>query len=146
MSVSIQLADALVTRLNTPGEPGFSQSFTAVRRYVPVFDLEKASGIQVTVVPKSSEVSRASRGSSFFDCAADIAVQKKVSGDLDADELDNLMALVEEIIDCVNGGPLTEYPTAVLVSIENAPIFAQEHLNEKRVFTSLLTATYRVMR
>ena len=146
MSVSVQLADALVTRLNTPGEPGFSQSFTAVRQYVPVFDLEKATGIQVAVVPKSMEVSRASRDSSFFDCAADIAIQKKVSGDLDQDELDRLMALVEEIIDHLNDGPLAEFPEGVLVSIENAPIFAQEHLNEKRVFTSLLTATYRVMR
>jgi hypothetical protein len=145
MSVSVKLADALVTRLNMPADPPLSQSFTAVRQYVPVFDLEKATGIQVAVVPKSVEVTKATRDSAFFDCAVDIAVQKKLGNNMD-EEADGLMTLVEEIIDHIGQGPLADYPAAAWLSTENAPIFAPEHMNEKRAFTSLITVTYRIRR
>ena len=42
--------------------------------------------------------------------------------------------------------PLPGAPFAVWVSITNEPVYAPEHLVEQRVFTSVLTLTYRAMK
>jgi len=75
----------------------------------------------------------------------DIGVQQKFE-EGDAAELDPLMGLVEEIADTFRGAALETDPQAVCVAVENGPIYAQEHMREKRLFTSILTLTFRVWR
>ena len=142
MSVLIDIADAVAARLNA-GE--FSQEFTAERKYQPVFDLPEMAELKVSVVPKSVSITAASRQDSFFDCAVDVGVQKKVDVD-NLGELDALMDLVEELVDHLRRNRLEELPEAAWLSIEHEPVFAPEHLNQERVFTSVLTVTYRVRR
>jgi hypothetical protein len=41
---------------------------------------------------------------------------------------------------------LDSYPGAAWLSITHEPIFAPEHLDQERAFTSVVSATYRVRR
>jgi len=142
VSTIIQLADGIVASLNVGS---FSQQFQAERHYQPVVELQQLQQLKVTVVPKSVSISAASRQDSFFDCAIDIGVQRKIDAD-NPEVLDSLMHLVEEIADHLRFKRLDGFPAAVWFSIENDPIFAPDHLEKERVFTSVLTVTYRVRR
>lgn len=142
MSTLIDIADALVASLNAGL---FSQPFKAERKYQPSFELPELQALQVCVVPRSVAIATATRESSYFDCAIDVGVQKKVNPDEPA-ELDGLMTLVEEIADHLRQHRLEDAPQAAWLSIENEPAFAAEHLDQQRVFTSVLTVNYRVRR
>jgi len=136
------IADAVVTELN--GHT-FSRALTAVRYYRPVFDLGEMQTLHVSVVPKGVTIERADRSRNQYDFAIDVAVQKKFETG-DAAELDPLMTLVEEIADFFRLRRLTSYPDAVWVRTDNVPVYAPEHLEEFRQFTSVLTLTFRVAR
>lgn len=138
----ITLADAVAASLNAGT---FSQAFEAVRTYQPVIELSDVPTLQVSVVPRSIAITTAARDSNYFDCAVDVGVQQKVNPDAPG-ALDELMTLVEELADHLRRQRLEEAPQAAWVSIENEPAFASEHLDQQRVFTSVLTVTYRVRR
>lgn len=142
MSTIIDIADAVVASLNAGG---FSLPFDAQRKYQPVFELPEMQTLHVSVVPKSIAITTAARDTGFFDCAIDIGVQKKVNPD-QPDELDALTDLVEEIADHLRMKRPEEAPSAAWLSIANEPVFAPEHLEQWRQFTSVLTVTYRVRR
>lgn len=142
MSVILDIADAVVVSLNAGT---FALEFTVERMYQPVFELPELQTLHVSVVPKSLEVTTATRDSGYFDCAIDIGVQKKVNPDQPA-ELDGLMNLVEQIADHLRMKRLDGLPSAAWLSIANEPVFAPEHLDQWRQFTSVLTVTYRVRR
>ncbi|MCZ2098829.1 MAG: hypothetical protein LC121_21715 [Anaerolineae bacterium] len=142
MSTINQIADAVVASLNAGS---FSIPFTAERKYQPVHELSQLQELRVCVVPKSLAATIATRSDCFFDCAIDIGVQRKVDVD-DLEVLDGLMHLVEEIGDHLRFHRLDAFPNAAWLSLENTPIFAPDHLEKERVFTSVLTVTYRVRR
>ena len=60
------------------------------------------------------------------------------------------MTLVEELADHLRFGTLElKHPPsakAVWIRTENAPVYAPEHVDQLRQFTSVLTVTYRIMR
>lgn len=143
--VMLELADAVAATLSA-GD--FSQAFTARRAYTPEYDLSKVTDLTVTVVPKSQEIAKASRDSAYFDAAIDVGVQKKIEGD-EAESramVDGLIALVEEIVDRLRGRRLEAAPDAVWMAIANDPIFDRDHLDRLRVFTGVVTVTYRKRR
>jgi len=140
--VITQIADAVVTSLNGGS---FSLPFTAERRYQPSFALAEMETLRVTVVPKAVSITTATRQHSYYDCAVDIGVQKKVTPE-DQDEADALLGLVDALIAHLRGQRLDDVPDAAWLSITHEPIFAAEHLDSKHVLTSVLTVTYRVQR
>ena len=140
MALVIDIADALVTELN---DGTFSQTFTSKRFYRPVFDLAEMKDLHVTVVPRSIEMEGATRSLVQHDYQIDIAVQKKVSDDA---QIDGLMGLVQEIADFFRQRRLAAMPQASWVKTENLPVYAPEHLEQFRQFTSVLTITFRVLR
>lgn len=140
MSTILDIADAVTASLNAGP---FNPALSAERRYQPAFDLAELAALKVSVVPKSVTISNATRESGYFDCAIDIGVQKKIADD---SELDGLVDLVEQIADHLRQMRLDDAPEAAFVSIANEPVFAPEHLDQQRVFTSVLTVTYRVRR
>ena len=142
MATITDIADAVVAELN--GHT-FSQSLVAVRYYRPVFDLGEMRTLHVSVVPKGVTIERADRSRNQYDFAIDVAVQKKFEKG-DAAELDPLMALVEEVADFFRLRRLAAYPDAVWVRTDNVPVYAPEHLEEFRQFTSVLSLTFRVAR
>ena len=142
MATVIAIADAVVTALNAGG---FAQPFTAVRLYRPQFELKDMGTLHVTVVPRGLLIQMASRGIDQHDYQVDVAVQKRLATE-DTAEIDSLMALVEQIADRFRHKVLETDPEACWVKSENAPIYAPEHLEQLRQFTSVLTLTYRTHR
>ncbi|MGB2820657.1 MAG: hypothetical protein WBF17_06720 [Phycisphaerae bacterium] len=145
MATIIDIADAVAATLNAPGEPGFSQSFTAERKALPAFELADLAGLHVTVVPKGVEIAGASRSLSQHDYQIDVGVQKKVGSELEAD-VAALCGLVEEIAVFLRRRSLAGVSGAVWVHSANEPVYSLEHLAEKRLFTSVLTVAYRLMK
>jgi hypothetical protein len=138
----IKVADAVVAALNAASLP---MPFTAVRHYLPLFDLEEMAELHVTVVPRGIEVAQAARGKGSFDCKVDVAVQRRFSrGDLA--EIDPLMELVGEIAESFRGKRLPGMPEAAWTKTEHVPVYAPEHMQELRQFTSVMTLTFKVVR
>jgi len=142
MPVIADIADAVVAELNAAS---LSQPFEAERSYLPRFDLAEMKDLHVTVVPKGVMVLPGSRNHNQHDYSVDVAVQKKLSA-ADNDEIDALMGLVDEIADHFRMKRLDSLRAAVWVKTENEPLYAQEHMDQLRQFTSVLTFTFRMMR
>ena len=145
MSLIIDVADAVVAELNGAPAGTFAQAFTAARHYRPQFDLAELKTLRVSVVPKAIAVTGLMRSANQHDVSIDVAVQKKVSPD-DAAELDGLMTLTEQIADFFRLRRLAALPQALWTKTDNVPVYSPEHLEQKQVFTSVLTFSYRVVR
>ena len=138
MKLAIDIADAVVNELNTGS---FSEEFTACRVVLPEFELSELLSLRVTVVPKSVEITPVTRDSSCFDVAIDIGIQQKIAKDTDA-QVSRLSGIVSEIVLFLNKRDLA---IAKFKSIANEPVYIPEHLSEKRLFTSIITVTYRTI-
>jgi hypothetical protein len=142
MSMLVQIADAVVAELNAVT---FSQPLEAKRAYLPQFDLPEMKDLHVTVVPKGVTILPGSRSQNQHEVAIDVAVQKKLE-EANNTEIDALMGLVDEIAGRFRLKRLDSYPDAVWLKTEQQPIYSQEHLDQMRQFTSVLTFTFRVIR
>jgi hypothetical protein len=142
MAVITDIAEAVKDELNAGT---FAPPFVAQRLYHPVFDLADMTTLHVTVVPKAVALEVADRSRDQWHVQVDIAVQKKYETDAPL-ELDPLMNLVQAIADFFRHRRLALYPAATWVRTENVPVYAQEHMEELRQFTSILTLTFRVVR
>jgi hypothetical protein len=145
MSLVIDIADAVASELNAAPGGTFDPAITAVRRVLPEFELADLAELKVSVVPKSVQITGSTRAASQYEIAVDIGVQKKLGKDLDA-EVAALGTLMDQIADYLRRRPLLATPFAAWVSIANEPVYAPEHLAEQRVFTSVLTVTYRALK
>jgi len=143
MSVTIDVADAVVMELAGAPAGTFNQPFTPQRRVLPQFELSELKDLKVTVVPRAVEITSATRAHSQHDVQIDIGVQKRLGKELES-EIEPLVELVEQIAAYLGRRPLGSIPAA-WVRTANDPIYAAEHLADDRVFTSVLTVTYRVM-
>jgi len=148
MSLVTDIADAVAAEINTAAPGTFSQAFTAVRKVVPAYELEELTDLKVTVVPKAVEISGSTRSASQYDITVDIGIQKKLPPGSDAsdEQVETLGTLVDQLAEYLRRRPLSAAPFASWVGITNDPVYAPEHLLEKRVFTSVLTLTYRAMK
>lgn len=138
----ITIADALVLKLNGGT---FSQSFTATRTVLPIFELKELGEIKVTVVPRSVESSIITRVSDQDDYSIDIGIQKKLTADFES-EIVALIGLVTEIKDFLRLGHLQIGSTfAKWLSTKIDPVYSREHIAGDNVFTSVITVTYRMV-
>lgn len=137
----LQVADAVTYEINLGS---YSQSVSAVRFYQPRFNLADMDVLHVSVVPRSISEKQLSRALTTYDCGIDVGIQQR--SPMDQATLDALTKLVAEIADRLRNNPLTALPDARLMELNNEPVFAPDHLDELRQFTSVLTVTYRVWR
>ncbi len=139
----VKIADEIAADLNGRS---FGQAFMAVRSYHPTADLKELQELRLTVVPKSEGLVLAGRNSDLVTYDVDIGVQKKLSagtpGGSDADEIDALLELVQEICEFLNRRTVVG---AVWVGTANDPIYIPEHLEQLRQFTSVITVSYRLL-
>ena len=141
MATVTAIANAVAAKLNATE---FSQEFEAGVVFRPIFDLRNLKTLKVSVVPRAVTFARASRQADSRLVQVDIGVQRKLAEDLD---LEPLLELVEEITLCFGVGKrLPDYPTALCVEIENEPVYAPEHIEQYRQFTSVVTLTFEVIR
>jgi len=141
LSIVVDIAEAVVTELN--GE-SFSIPFTAQRSYLPVYDLREMSELKVTVIPRSVTSTLASREASDELYAVMIGMQKKLEPE-ELDDVDALVTLMEELGVFLTRRTLSEMPDAQWISNEIDPLFVGELMDKLRQFTSVLTATYRLI-
>jgi len=142
MSLTIDIADAVVAELVAGS---FSQAFVPERRVLPEFDIADMHDLKVTVVPKAVEISGSSRSVCQYEVQVDIGIQKKLGTNLDV-QVAELLDLVDEIADYLRRRVLQNTPWAVWLRTANDPIYAPDHIAQQRVFTSVLTLTYRAMK
>ena len=141
MPVITQIADAVVATLNVAT---LSQPVTATRAYLPRVEVSELKTLKVTVVPSSVVNASASRSQSQQDIAIDVAIQQKLGNEQNA-TLDPLLALAEEIADLFRSKRLDTFPLALCIKTEFKTIYAPEHIENLRTFTSVLTLTFRVI-
>ncbi len=141
MPLITAVADAVVTELN---DQSFSLPFTAQRHYQPRYELADLKTLHVTVIPKGLTTGNRGRGGTQREVEIDIAVQQKLSNETNTD-LDPLLALAEEIAESFQPKRLTAYPNAIWSKTDFRAIYATEHLQQYRQFTSVMTLTFRVM-
>jgi hypothetical protein len=122
----------------------FSEPRVITRRVLPEHELAELKALTVTVVPKSVTIANMTRQSSSFEVAIDVGIQQKIGKETDT-EVTRLSGIVTEIVTFLNRKQLFGMPTARFKSIVNEPVYAPEHLSEKRLFTSILTVTYTVL-
>ncbi len=139
MSIVIDIADAVMAELNSGT---FSKAVTAVRRVLPRFELEDLIELKVSVVPRTSNISNASRSTSQHEIEIDIGIQQKVQ-DINV-EVPQLGLLVDEIEAFIRKRPLASTPWAHWTSTQNDPVYDPGHLDQHRVFTSVLSVTYKL--
>ena len=139
MSIITDIAQAVTDELNSTE---FSVPVQAVRHYQPVYELSQMQSLHITVVPRGIVTSVLDRSRLRHEVQIDIAVQKKFSSG-SVEELDPLMDLVQEIADHFHKRQLSG-TNAVWAKTENKPIYAQEHMQELRQFTSVLTISFKV--
>ncbi|MBI5725211.1 MAG: hypothetical protein HZA50_14725 [Planctomycetes bacterium] len=144
-SVTVDIAEAVVSELNAGA---FSQAFTAVREWLPRFDLAELKDLHVTVVPKVVSEQPAGRKVCQYEYSVDVGIQKKLTINNGAEkaEIDSLIVLVEEIAGFFRQRRLSAYPDAAWVKTEYSHLYVVEHLSQLGQFTSVLTLTFRVFR
>jgi hypothetical protein len=142
-----RIADAVVDRLNDP-DNGLPIAPLASRAYIPRHELKELPSLRVTVVPAELSMVPLNRNSHDFDYAVDLGIQQKVSGgdEPSIDEVDELMAFVEDVVDLFRGKRLAALEIARCVEASNAPIFDPDHLSELSVMTSVVRLVFRVAR
>ena len=133
----ITLADAVAAEINTGS---FSVPISAQRLLLPEFELADLAQLKVTVVPKSVEMATLTRQTMVYEVAIDVGIQKKLSGEVDT-ELPGLLALAEEINVFLRKRSIAG---AVWTRSSINPIYARDHLAQSRVFTSVITITYKI--
>lgn len=136
----VRVADAVTAELN--GHV-FQVPFTAVRLYQPVYELQEMKALHVTVVPRGILITPLDRAKCEHDVQIDIAVQKKFAAGTN-DEIDPLMDLVQEIADFFKQRRLASLPEAIWIETKNVPVYAPEHMQQLRQFTSVLTLSFRL--
>src|SRR4051812_42037220 len=118
MPTTADIAEALVAELNATA---FSRPFTAVRAYLPRYDLGEMDTLHVTVVATGRGITPAARKQLQIDHRIDIAVQQKVVVE-DTDACDALAALVAEIAGHLTTHHVQDAPEAMWVRTEHTPL------------------------
>jgi hypothetical protein len=146
---AIDVAAAAVTLLNSgPAQASFGSfaPFTAVRDYVPLYDLtQHKAGLIVTVIPAALNESPLARLTINSQVLIDVGVQDVVKTLADKDAL---MLLVEQIKTVMEKG-LTLPEAAVdcgWEGTENEPLYSQEHMLRHSLFTSVPRFAYLTRR
>ncbi|OPZ26316.1 MAG: hypothetical protein BWZ02_02078 [Lentisphaerae bacterium ADurb.BinA184] len=138
MSVAFDIAAAVAAELNT----GFAGEFTATLTALPGAGIDDLETSRVSVVPRAVQPAQATRTRRGLDVTVDIGIQRKVGADLESD-VPALAGLAQRVLDFLWRRPLAAAPTAVFLDAVNEPVFAPEHLEQLRVFTSVVTVSYR---
>ena len=136
----LQLAEKIVTTLN---DSEFDLEFTAIRTLFPFYELKDLCTLRVSVVPKSVNITTASRSSSEFDYQIDIAIQKAVKSPDDA-EVTVLTELALAIAKSFRS-KIYEDIGAICFKQSIDPLYSVEHIQPPSVFTSVITLNFKII-
>lgn len=135
---SILIANAMVDAIT---EAALLQTVTAARRYVVDFDLKEMTTARVSMVPSAVREAMQSRGTDVIEIDIDVAVQKRA---ITSEECDALMALTDQIVALFRFVDIGD-DTAKNTAVDRRFIYDQEGLQDKRLFTSIATMTFKLI-
>jgi hypothetical protein len=111
---------------------------------LPGVELDKLTAVpRVSVVPKSVQPQHMTRSGRADNVTIDIGIQAKIIGSPETD-VPKLCRLVRTLLDFMWGRALTRAPEAVFMEAGIDPVYAPDHLQQLRVFTSVVSVTYKV--
>jgi hypothetical protein len=149
LDVHASICQAAIDLLNAAS---LSMGLVAERTYLPILTLAELDSLKVPVVPRDWSLTRLSRRDDDCDYGVDVGVFRKIA-DLEPESIDPFMLLVQEIANLFRaetsidfGDPYSETGRAHLVALAIDPIFDRTLLDEKRVFASIVSLTYRAAR
>lgn len=138
----VLVADAVLEELQTHT---FSQSFTAERVYLPRHTPKELKDLHVTVVPAGWQSDYQSRNTTLRNCTIQVGLQKKLTSEDNA-EIDPLVALAQEIEDRFREIKRLKSVESILMTVECLAAPADDDdLDQRKIFTSVLALTYRVV-
>jgi hypothetical protein len=154
MSTIKDIADAVVAELNSPvdkvGGTTWSLAFTASRHQIPRVKLEQfkdssPSLLKVFVVPKTVSIEPASHSDNAWEVEVWIGVHQRVADEIGSD-VDALLDLLVEFADYFFSRAELGDGIASLSKVEFDTIYYPRHLDQKRVFTALMSLTFQAVR
>lgn len=143
-AIEDRIADGVAAIL---GAASLSQVFSTSRLDLPRRKLEAFSGILVTVVPRSKAKTVLARSVVQEEVGVDVAVQAKVEDD-DPTTLEPYRTLASEIDHLFEFGAIEESGVRIAswVGSQIDPIYSPEHLEEHRLFTSVVRLQFKAIR
>lgn len=152
----LQLADAIVTRLNALDWNG--TEYEARRSFAGCLDEQlvgqDVEGIKIDViVPEDyDDIELITRGSVAKVATFDVVIRRKfASEDNDADSGEVPTSQVEELVELgellalgTTWDRLADYPGAAWDASDHSPIYRRDHLRELRQFTGAVALTFRI--
>jgi hypothetical protein len=146
-AVALQIADAVVSEINSNAALWVPQTFTAHRLWLPIVDLETAPTLAVTVIPNAIPVNeRVTRALRQYHYRVDVVIDAKIASQANAD-LDPFALLAEQISDYFcEGNALAAFSSsprqpAVPIAALVDPLMYPDQLDGKFVFTSVVQLT-----
>lgn len=143
-AIEDRIADGIAAIL---GAATLSQVFSTTRLDLPRRSLEAISGVVVTVVPRSKAKTILARSIVQEEVGVDVAVQAKVADD-EPDTLAPYRTLTVEIDQLFEFGVIEEGGVRIAswCGSQIDPIYSPEHLEEHRLFTSVVRLTFKAVR
>lgn len=149
-STAIILADSIVATLNSTA---LSLPFVAERWYVPIRDYtQDLTTLTVSVVPVTIDGQLLNRAFQYMEqYGISLGIQQSIGqGAMTNTQIiaitDPLMAFVEEVTVLLVGSIVATEPYARCIGYKNDPIYVPQHLDEKRIFTSILNLSIKLGR
>ena len=133
-----------LAQLGLPPVDGRPAGLTVSVTPLPGVELDKLTAVpRVSVVPKSVQPQHMTRSGRADNITIDIGVQAKITGNPETD-VPKLCRLVRTLLDFMWGRALAHAPEAAFMDAGIDPVYAPEHLQQLRVFTSVVSVTYKV--
>ena len=150
MITAADVADAVTELLaDWLEQPGGDDLPPATVRRVAVIRMDAADldAVTLSVIPRSASSEFISRGALSRDIGIDVAVQKRLDGfAADTAGIDDMTAFTERVIQCLASRANDRISVGDfdlrLTEITQDPLYFQNHLLEKSVYTSVISLTY----
>ena len=143
----VQIAEAVATEI---GAATFSMTPTVLRNYNPKYVPKDTSELQLTIAAGTIAVTTASRGQCQYEYTVDVGMHKKIEPDAEdateTDQVDALLYFQQEVADYFRLRRLTEYEDAIWSGTAVPVPFSRDAIEEERVFFSVITFTFKVIR
>ena len=144
-AVVIDIVDAIVAALDAV-KATLAIPFEVAKRSLPNYELPELETAVLSVIPATVAITHATRGMSYWDYRIDVAVQKRLDATDRQTQIDTLVLLSQEVADELIRVSFATTPASSFLRCEIDPLWVEDHLSEKRLFTSVVRLHYRVGR
>ena len=135
----VKLADACLSHLSSQS---LSMSYTTKKLFLPDFEREDLSGVEVSIFPQGQQSSISARDSEQYIYTLNVVIRMPITPSATPD-LDAALYFTEQLKDSLR---LTSLAGCSYQGIQNDPAYDLEALAERNEIISIITATYLEIR